>query len=66
MRDVINEHDAWPGAPVALATVIEVKRSASPAPGAHSAINDHGEVAHRHARARGRRLDAAGRIHAVG
>ncbi len=44
MKDVIAEIDAWTGKRVALATVVEVKRSAPRPPGAKMAINDAGEV----------------------
>jgi xanthine dehydrogenase accessory factor len=44
MKDVIAELDAWSGARVALATVVDVKRSAPRPPGAKMAINDRGEV----------------------
>lgn len=44
MKDVIHDLDAWQGARVALATVIDVKRSAPRPPGAKMAINDRGEV----------------------
>ncbi len=44
MKDVIAELDAWEGARVALATVIDVKRSAPRPPGAKMAINERGEV----------------------
>ena len=46
MRDVIEDVDAWVarGDRVALATVIDVKRSAPRPPGAKMAINDRGEV----------------------
>jgi xanthine dehydrogenase accessory factor len=44
MKDVIAELDAWTGARVALATVVDVKRSAPRPPGAKMAINDRGEV----------------------
>jgi xanthine dehydrogenase accessory factor len=44
MKDVIGELDAWEGTRVALATVIDVKRSAPRPPGAKMAINDRGQV----------------------
>ena len=46
MRDVIEDVDAWVarGDKVALATVINVKRSAPRPPGAKMAVNDRGEV----------------------
>jgi xanthine dehydrogenase accessory factor len=46
MRDVIEDVDAWVarGDEVALATVINVKRSAPRPPGAKMAINSRGEV----------------------
>lgn len=44
MKDVIAELDAWRDARVALATVIDVKRSAPRPPGAKMAINERGEV----------------------
>lgn len=44
MKDVIADLDAWPGKRVALATVVDVKRSAPRPPGAKMAINDAGEV----------------------
>jgi xanthine dehydrogenase accessory factor len=46
MRDVIEDVDAWVarGDAVALATVIDVKRSAPRPPGATMAINSRGEV----------------------
>ena len=46
MRDVIEDVDAWVarGDDVALATVINVKRSAPRPPGAKMAINSRGEV----------------------
>jgi xanthine dehydrogenase accessory factor len=46
MRDVIEDVDAWVarGDRVALATVIDVKRSAPRPPGAKMAVNDRGEV----------------------
>ena len=46
MRDVIEDVDAWVarGDSVALATVIDVKRSAPRPPGAKMAVNDRGEV----------------------
>ena len=44
MKDVIADIDAWPGRRIALATVVDVKRSAPRPPGAKMAINDAGEV----------------------
>ena len=46
MRDVIEDVDAWVerGDEVALATVIDVKRSAPRPPGAKMAVNSRGEV----------------------
>ena len=46
MRDVIEDVDAWVarGDAVALATVINVKRSAPRPPGAKMAVNSRGEV----------------------
>lgn len=44
MKDVIADLDAWEGVRVALATVIDVKRSAPRPPGAKMAINARGEV----------------------
>ena len=44
MKDVIADLDAWEGQRVALATVVDVKRSAPRPPGAKMAINDAGEV----------------------
>ena len=46
MKDVLEDVDAWVarGDRVALATVIDVKRSAPRPPGAKMAINDKGEV----------------------
>ena len=46
MRDVLEDVDAWiaRGDQVALATVINVKRSAPRPPGAKMAINSRGEV----------------------
>jgi xanthine dehydrogenase accessory factor len=44
MKDVITDLDAWGETRVALATVIDVKRSAPRPPGAKMAINDRGEV----------------------
>ena len=46
MRDVIEDVDTWVarGDAVALATVINVKRSAPRPPGAKMAVNDRGEV----------------------
>jgi xanthine dehydrogenase accessory factor len=46
MKDVLAEVDAWVanGEKVALATVIDVKRSAPRPPGAKMAISEHGEI----------------------
>jgi xanthine dehydrogenase accessory factor len=46
MKDVIEDVDAWVkrGDGVALATVIDVKRSAPRPPGAKMAVNSRGEV----------------------
>jgi xanthine dehydrogenase accessory factor len=46
MKDVIEDVDAWVarGDEVALATVIDVKRSAPRPPGAKMAVNSRGEV----------------------
>jgi xanthine dehydrogenase accessory factor len=46
MKDVIQDVDAWVarGDDVALATVIDVKRSAPRPPGAKMAVNSRGEV----------------------
>jgi len=46
MKDVLKEVDAWVanGEKVALATVIDVKRSAPRPPGAKMAISEHGEI----------------------
>ena len=46
MKDVIEDVDAWiaRGDDVALATVIDVKRSAPRPPGAKMAVNSRGEV----------------------
>jgi xanthine dehydrogenase accessory factor len=46
MKDVIADVDAWVarGDEVALATVVEVKRSAPRPPGAKMAVNSRGEV----------------------
>jgi xanthine dehydrogenase accessory factor len=46
MKDVLKEVDAWVanGEKVALATVIDVKRSAPRPPGAKMAISQHGEI----------------------
>jgi xanthine dehydrogenase accessory factor len=46
MKDVIHDVDAWVarGDEVALATVIDVKRSAPRPPGAKMAVNSRGEV----------------------
>ena len=46
MRDVVEDVDAWVarGDAVAVATVIDVKRSAPRPPGAKMAVNSRGEV----------------------
>ena len=46
MRDVLSDVDAWVarGDRVAIATVIDVQRSAPRPPGAKMAVNDRGEV----------------------
>jgi xanthine dehydrogenase accessory factor len=46
MKDVLKDVDAWVanGEQVALATVIDVKRSAPRPPGAKMAISQHGEI----------------------
>jgi xanthine dehydrogenase accessory factor len=46
MKDVLKDVDAWVanGEKVALATVIDVKRSAPRPPGAKMAISEHGEI----------------------
>ena len=46
MKDVLSDVDAWVarGDHIALATVIDVKRSAPRPPGAKMAVNDRGEV----------------------
>jgi xanthine dehydrogenase accessory factor len=46
VRDVLEDVDGWVarGDQVALATVIDVKRSAPRPPGAKMAVNDRGEV----------------------
>lgn len=46
MNDVIEDVDAWVGRGdgVALATVVDVKRSAPRPPGSKMAVNDRGEV----------------------
>jgi xanthine dehydrogenase accessory factor len=47
MRDVLDEVTTWRerGDRIALATVVDVKRSAPRAPGAKMAVNDKGEIA---------------------
>ena len=47
MKDVLEQVDAWVarGDEIALATVIDVKRSAPRPPGAKMAVNSRGEVA---------------------
>jgi xanthine dehydrogenase accessory factor len=46
MKDVIKDVDRWvaDGAQVALATVVDTRRSAPRPPGSKMAINDRGEV----------------------
>jgi xanthine dehydrogenase accessory factor len=46
MKDVIEDVDAWAarGDGIALATVVNVKRSAPRPPGAKMAVNDRGDV----------------------
>lgn len=46
MKDVLDDIDAWVGRGdgVALATVVNVKRSAPRPPGSKMAVNDRGEV----------------------
>jgi xanthine dehydrogenase accessory factor len=46
MKDVIEDMDAWAarGDGIAIATVVNVKRSAPRPPGAKMAVNDRGEV----------------------
>jgi len=46
MKDVLDDLEAWTarGDGVALATVIDVKRSAPRPPGSKMAVNDRGEV----------------------
>ena len=46
MKDVISKLDEWSarGEQAAVATVVEVKRSAPRPPGAKMAVNDRGEV----------------------
>ena len=46
MKDVLREVDSWVarGDQIAIATVIDVKRSAPRPPGAKMAVNDRGEV----------------------
>jgi len=47
MRDVVAELERWAarGDRVALATVVDVRRSAPRPPGAKMAVNEHGEIA---------------------
>jgi xanthine dehydrogenase accessory factor len=47
MKDVLPELDKWAarGDRIALATVVDVQRSAPRAPGAKMAVNEHGEIA---------------------
>ena len=46
MKDVLREVDGWVarGDQIAIATVVDVKRSAPRPPGAKMAVNDRGEV----------------------
>ncbi len=46
MKDVLEDVTAWTGQGdrVAIATVVDVKRSAPRPPGAKMAVNEHGEV----------------------
>jgi xanthine dehydrogenase accessory factor len=44
MKDVLPDIEAWGGARVALATVVDVKRSAPRPPGAKMAISERGDV----------------------
>jgi len=46
MKDVLEDLDAWTarGDKVAIATVVDVQRSAPRPPGAKMAVNDRGEV----------------------
>jgi xanthine dehydrogenase accessory factor len=46
MKDVLEDVTAWTerGDRVAIATVVEVKRSAPRPPGAKMAVNEHGEL----------------------
>jgi xanthine dehydrogenase accessory factor len=46
LKDVLEDVTAWTerGDRVAIATVVQVKRSAPRAPGAKMAVNEHGEV----------------------
>jgi xanthine dehydrogenase accessory factor len=44
MKDVLADIEAWGGARVALATVVDVKRSAPRPPGAKMAISERGDV----------------------
>jgi xanthine dehydrogenase accessory factor len=44
MKDVLHDIDTWGDARVALATVVDVKRSAPRPPGAKMAISDRGDV----------------------
>ena len=47
MRDVLDEVTTWNerGDRIALATVVDVQRSAPRAPGAKMAVNERGEIA---------------------
>src|SRR6202020_3284738 len=47
MKEVLSEIEAWKarGDRIALATVIDVQRSAPRPPGAKMAVNEHGEIA---------------------
>src|SRR5258706_14426440 len=44
MKDVLADLEAWSDTRIALATVVDVKRSAPRPPGAKMAVNDRGEV----------------------
>src|SRR6478609_248252 len=47
MQEILSEIEAWKarGDRIALATVIDVQRSAPRPPGAKMAVNEHGEIA---------------------
>ena len=47
MKEVLSEIEVWKarGDRIALATVIDVQRSAPRPPGAKMAVNEHGEIA---------------------